>query len=192
MHKRKVAIGLVLVGALLLALGVLYRDWWSGKVFYGTELSLGVRSFEVCGEGRCETGSLAKLADSEHSGWTTTGSLLFYVGLAAAAVLVLIGGLELAGKRPRVPIAPTTVGFLLSTAALLLGFVFVMLKPTGLHGSGLQAGLSFFILAAGGIAGLMGSIFMAKVHALEDDAQWLATASAEHAAEAAPSPWLDQ
>ena len=102
--------------------------------------------------------------------------------------MLLVGGLELAGKRVRSPMAPTTAGFLLSGAVLLLGFLFVMLKPKGLHGSGLQAGLSFFILAAGGIGGLLGSILVAKEHAIVDDAEWLAAATQEQQAERMERP----
>jgi len=190
MGRRNVAIGLVFLGAALMVFGVLFRDWWSGNVFYGTTLSIGLRSMEMCSDGECTTGSLESLVGGEHGGWVVVGSILFYVGLVTAAILLLVGGLEVARKRVRLPIAPTTLGFLLSAAVLLLGFVFVMLKPSGLNGTGLQAGLAFFIVAAGGISGVMGAIYVAKGHSVQDNADWLEDVSQEHAAEAAPAPWL--
>jgi len=191
MDKRRAAIGMVFAGAALIAIGVLVRDWWSGELYRGSSLSIGLTSMKVCVNGQCEPMSLSQLVGDENGAWTLVGAMLLYGGLATAAVLLLIGGLELRGKRVHAPIAPTTVGFLLSGAVLLLGFLFVMLKPKGLNGSGLQAGLSFFILSAGAIGGLLGSILIAKAHAAVDDAEWLMAARQQVEAERVQRPPTD-
>lgn len=170
--KRNTALGLLFGAAVLIAFGVLYRDWWSGQIFADVELNIGVRSATRCTDGECQTQPLAELVGTEHGGWATTGNILFFVGLGASLVLALAGGLFLAGKNPRLPMEPTTLGFLLSSAVVILTFVFVMLKPKGFHGTGLQGGISLFPAAGGGVLGILGSVMLAKFRADEDRVAW--------------------
>jgi len=173
--KRNMALGFLFGAAVLIAFGVLYRDWWSGQIFHNGEVSIGVRSVQFCVEGECETQPLSVLAGTEHGGWATTGSILFFVGLATSLILAVAGGLFLAGKDPKLPMAPTTASFLLSAAVVILTFVFVMLKPKELHGTGMQGGLSLFPTAGGAILGVLGSVMLAKLRADQDRVAWQAS-----------------
>ncbi len=167
MDKRKLGMALVFAGAVLSAAGVLTRDWWGGDGY-----GIGVTSVESCVGDNCTTASLSEVAGTANSGWVTVGSILFYVALLGAFALVVVGGLTAANLRPYWPIAPTTIGFLASAGVIVLGVLFVFLKPQGLHYSGMQAGKSLFLLAGGGIAGLMGSLFCAQVAAANTDDDW--------------------
>ena len=46
--KRNIALGFLFGATVLVAFGVLYRDWWSGQVFAGVDPNIGVRSATMC------------------------------------------------------------------------------------------------------------------------------------------------
>ena len=146
MTNRGLAIALSLAAAAALIYAALTHEWLASA---DSSVTFGLRP---------------NVADFEHvssafvpMGWATlVACLLAAFGLLAAA------GIAIAGKRPDLPMAPTTIALLAVMASLITGCVFVATKPgpPGMVG----VGPSFWIFGAGAVVGIAGAQMLAKVN----------------------------
>ena len=88
------------------------------------------------------------------------GAATFALLLIAAAGLLAAAAIAAAGRRPDLPVSPTTIALLGVMLGLLTGCVFVATKPgaVGLVG----VGWSFWAFGLGSVAGIAGAQLLAK------------------------------
>jgi len=104
---------------------------------------------------------LAKRVYAASSSWSTFG-LIAYVAILIAVVSLLVAvGIVGAGKRVRLPIMPTTTALLGVAVALVVGCLFVALKP-GPPGY-VGVGLGFFAFGGGVVLGLWSALALNKL-----------------------------
>ena len=91
----------------------------------------------------------------------TNRALAIALALAAAS-LVVAAGIAISGKKPQLPITPTTIALLGIMASLITGCVFVATKPgpAGFVG----VGISFWVFGVGAVLGIAGAQMLAKVN----------------------------
>ena len=174
--NRMLAVMLALAAAAGLLFAAFTREWLVNGSRYES-YGFGLRTNYTCGstfgetpcsdttnaeyiEQQREVGpSVARNASSVFSpmGWATFVELL-----VAAGGLLVAAALALAGKKPQLPIAPTTLALLGIMAALITGCVFVATKPgpAGFVG----VGLSFWIFGGGAVLGIAAAQMLAKVN----------------------------
>lgn len=85
-------------------------------------------------------------------GWPVTGLMTFIAMLLAAAGLVGGAIVAVAGKRPELPIMPTTVAVLGLLIGIIAGCVFIAVKPE--TSEPMAVGWSFMVFGAGAVLGL--------------------------------------
>jgi hypothetical protein len=88
------------------------------------------------------------------------GAVTFALLLIAAASLLAAAAIAVSGRRPDLPVSPTTIALLGVMLGLLTGCVFVATKPgaVGLVG----VGWSFWAFGIGSVAGIAGAQLLAK------------------------------
>lgn len=167
--NRWLAIGLSLAAAACLVYAALTRQWLvNGNVY--EQRGFGLRSNYECaqslgeGNGCHESSNSEYLANESHasSAFVPTGWMTFVECLLAAVGLVAAAALALAGKRPDLPITPTTIALLALMASLITGCVFVATKPGAVGFVGV--GTSFWLFGAGSVLGIAGAQLLAKVN----------------------------
>ncbi len=180
---NKLVLGLVAgaAGIALLLVGLFSHDWVVGRDF-GIETHVGLRAEELCqivqpdpaeaGTGSCITVSFDEIADSPSAidGFDTFSLLAaatFYAGLACCAVLLLVMALAVARKFPPLPIAPSTLGIVLSFGSVIMIALVLALHPWKKVGWG--TGWSIMV-AGGGAAGcLLAAILLGRLRPPVDD-----------------------
>jgi hypothetical protein len=88
------------------------------------------------------------------------GLIAFVALLIAAAGLVAAAGLAAAGRRPDLPISPTTFALLGCMIGLVSGCVFVATRPGPVGAVGVS--WSFWAFGIGAVAGLAGAQLLAR------------------------------
>jgi hypothetical protein len=88
------------------------------------------------------------------------GLVTFVVLLVAAGSLVVAAGIAAAGKRPDLPVSPTTFALLGSMIGIISGCVFVATKPGEVGAVGVA--WSFWAFGIGSVAGIAGAQLLAK------------------------------
>jgi hypothetical protein len=126
-------------------------------------------SFQQCGA-TCETISNFQVSDiasdspfSEQrvsAAFPIAGLVSFVVLLVAAVGLLVAAAIAATGKRPELPVAPTTVALLGLMIGLISGCVFVATKPGGVGVVGVA--WSFWAFGVGAVAGLAGAQLLAR------------------------------
>jgi hypothetical protein len=126
-------------------------------------------SFQQCGA-TCETISNFQVADIAGDSpfpeqrvsavFPIAGLVSFIVLLVAAVGLLVAAVLAAAGKRPELPISPTTFAMLGIMIGLISGCVFVATKPGGVGAVGVA--WSFWAFGLGAVAGIAGAQRLAR------------------------------
>ena len=88
------------------------------------------------------------------------GVVTFIVLLVAAAGLVVASGVAVAGRRPDLPVSPTTFALLGIMVGLISGCVFVATKPGEVGAVGVS--WSFWAFGIGSVAGIAGAQLLAR------------------------------
>ncbi|HET7505127.1 MAG TPA: hypothetical protein VFK02_29110 [Kofleriaceae bacterium] len=88
------------------------------------------------------------------------GLVTFVVLLLAAAGLLCAAGLAAAGRRPDLPISPTTISLLANMIGLVSGCVFVAIRPGEAGAVGVA--WSFWAFGIGSVGGFAGAQLLAK------------------------------
>jgi|GEM_PF-1777481 len=189
--KKKTTGSIVCLVAGLLVLISLFLPWM--KAAKGVDLSMTLLHMKACGGDKCESISNLKMAkmltdqyresterakswtDEEHqyrktpsepgTSFAYFGIATLVVGLIGALALIAAGGLALKQKFIREPIAVTTVALVALCLALVLGCVFVAVKP-GDSDAGRLLGVSwpFFVFGIGVVAGIAGAQMLGKAY----------------------------
>lgn len=88
------------------------------------------------------------------------GLVTFIALLMAAVGLLVATALAVTGRRPELPIAPTTVALLGVMVGLISGCIFVATKPGGVGAIGVA--WSFWAFGVGAVLGIAGAQLLAK------------------------------
>jgi hypothetical protein len=172
-HRRELALALAAVSICALAFAAFTKQWLVRE----DEVGFGLTSVRVCGmHDVCDTvsnGELVKLLKGnpddpaytsgafEPMGWATFVEIFVAIaGLAAAAVIAA------ARKQPQLPIAPSTVAFIVTALALITACIFVATKPGG--STFVAVGPSFWVFGGGVITGIVASQLLARVNRPDD------------------------
>ncbi len=166
MTPRRISAVLCLLGALLIAWGVLTSRWWTARIetpVAVADVKIGLVSLTGCahdpaGVWRCETVEWKRLGVSVDSAlWIWSGRLLFGVALAAAIALAIAAVLAAVPIDASLPIVPARLAVAFGLAALLLVGLYRLSTPEVITIL-LDAGRSWW-LALGGLAiGLVGAV----------------------------------
>ena len=174
--NRMLAIALAVVAGAALVYAAVTKQWLANGNEY-EQISFGLRDMTQCGSSFGETpcdhytnsefvqhlrdfGDTASLNASgafAPMGWITlVACLLAAFGLFASA------GIALTGKKPDLPMTPTTVALLGIIIGIITGCVFIATKPgpAGFVG----AGLSFWVFGGGCVLGIAAAQMLAKVN----------------------------
>ncbi len=126
-------------------------------------------SFQQCGA-TCETISNFQVAEIAGDSpfdeqrvspaFPIAGLVTFVVLLVAAAGLVLAAGIAAAGRRPDLPVSPTTFALLGIMIGLVTGCVFIATKPGGVGAVGVAWG--FWAFGIGSVAGIAAAQLLAR------------------------------
>ena len=176
--KKKTGAITCLVAAVLVLLS-LFLPWLkSAKAKHsGGQISMSLLSIEMCGGGECEKESNFKLAreikQANEMSEKKMGTTFPYFGIATLVISILgalalagAGGLGLADKFIREPIAVTTIALVTLCLALVIGCIFVAVKPGDTeHGLVLGVSWPFFIFGIGIVGGIAGAQMLAKAYA---------------------------
>jgi hypothetical protein len=180
---NKLVIGLLAgaAGIALLLVGLFSNDWVVGSDF-GIDTHVGLRSETLCqvvqpdpsepGVTGCSDVSFEDMAHSPSAidgfdTFTIMAAITFYGGLACCGVVVLVILLALAKKYPNLPIAPSTLGIVLSFGSVVMIALVLALHPWKKVGWG--TGWSIMV-AGGGAAGcLLAAILLGRLRPPVDE-----------------------
>ena len=174
--NRMVAVALALVAGAALVFAAVTDKWLTNGNEY-EQISFGLRSMSQCGhelgetpcDARSNSAFVQQLRDFGESaamntssafapmGWITLiAALLAALGLFAAAAIALTG------KKPDLPMSPSTLALLGIIVGIITGCVFIATKPgpAGFVG----AGLSFWVFGGGCVLGIAAAQLLAKVN----------------------------
>jgi hypothetical protein len=180
---NKLVLGLLAgaAGIALLLVGLFSNDWVVGQN-YGIETSVGLRSETLCqvvqpeedrpGERACSDVSFADMANSPSAidgfdTFTLMASVTFYLGLACCAIVLLVMLLAVARKFPHLPIAPSTLGIVLSFGSVVMIALVLALHPWKKVGWG--TGWSIMVAGGGAAACLLAAILLGRLRPPVDD-----------------------
>ncbi len=174
--NRMVAIALAVVAGAALVYAAVSRQWLANGNEY-EQISFGLRDMTQCGHSFGETpcdhytngefvqhlrdfGDTAALNTS--SAFAPMGWITLFAALLAALGLFGAAAIALAGKRPELPMTPSTLALLGIIVGIITGCVFIATKPgpAGFVG----AGLSFWVFGGGCVLGIAGAQMLAKVN----------------------------
>lgn len=164
---RAVGVVLALVAAGCLVAACFSHRWLANRHF--GDFGYSPLTFEQCGT-TCESISNFQVAniaaDSPFEeqrvslAFPVAGVLSFIALMIAATGLVVAAALAAAGKRPDLPVSPTTFALLGLMIGLLSGCVFVATKP-GAVGA-VAIGWSFWAFGVGAVMGIASAQLLAK------------------------------
>jgi hypothetical protein len=175
MTKRLAGLVAGALGVAGLLWGLLSNHWVVGKDA-GIESHVGLRSIELCqmvrpdlslpGERACSRVSHTEILGSPSAidGFETfsiVSRITLYAGLACAAVILLLLVLGALGRTPDLPIAPSTLGIVLSAGTILLIAITLAIHPWKSIGWG--TGYSIMVSGAGSTACLLAAILLGRV-----------------------------
>jgi hypothetical protein len=173
---RKLAIGLAFAAAALLLFSSVTSSWLV-NIGHSVTRKFSLRGFEQCetyaGTSECRSwsnGDFVKYVrdsfpkgDEYTSGaFTPMGWITLIACVIAALALIAAGVLAVMGKKPDLPITPTSGALLLLMVALITGCVFIATKPgpPGFVG----VGISFWAFGIGCVMGIFAAQVLAKVN----------------------------
>lgn len=113
-----------------------------------------------------EDGRPARMPPEPGTSFAYFGLATLVIGILGALALGAAGGLGLKGHFVREPVALTSAALIALCLALVLGCIFVAVKP-GDSGAARMLGVSwpFFVFGAGIVGGIAGAQMLAKAHA---------------------------
>lgn len=180
---NRLIIGLIAgaAGIAALLVGLFSHDWVVGRDF-GIDTHVGLRAEKLCqvvqpdpgqaGTGSCITVGFDEIANSPSAidgfdTFTLLASATFYVGLVCCGLILLVMALALAKKFPDLPIAPSTLGIVLSFGSVIMIALVLALHPWKKVGWG--TGWSIMV-AGGGAAGcLLAAILLGRLRPPVDE-----------------------
>jgi hypothetical protein len=158
---------LALVAAACLVAACFSHRWLANR-HYG-DFGYSPLAFQQCGA-TCETLSNFQVAEIASDSpfeenrvsmaFPVAGLVTFVVLLIAAAGLVVTATIAAAGRRPSLPVSPTTFALLGIMAGLISGCVFVATKPGGVGAVGVA--WSFWAFGIGSVVGIAGAQRLAR------------------------------
>jgi hypothetical protein len=174
--NRATSLMLAVVAAAALVFAAFTDDWLSNGNTY-EQISFGLRAMSQCGhafgETPCDIRSNAAYVEQQREfggeaarntssafapmGWITlVAALVAAFGLFGAALVATTG------RKPDLPMSPSTVALLGIIVGIITGCVFIATKPgpTGFVG----AGLSFWVFGGGCVLGIAAAQLLAKVN----------------------------
>ncbi len=180
---NKLVLGLVAgaAGIAALLVGLFSNHWVQGQNF-GIDTYVGLRSETLCqvvqpdpgepGETSCSTVSFDEMANSPSAidGFDTfslLASATFYAGLTCCAMILLVMLLAVAKKFPNLPIAPSTLGIVLSFGSVIMIALVLALHPWKKVGWG--TGWSIMVAGGGAAACLLAGILLGRMRPPVDD-----------------------
>ena len=179
----KLVLGLVAgaAGIAALLVGLFSNHWVEGRNF-GIDTYVGLRSETLCqvvqpdlsqpGENTCSTVSFEEMANSPSAidgfdTFTLLASATFYAGLVCCAMILLVMLLAVARKFPNLPIAPSTLGIVLSFGGVVMIALVLALHPWKKVGWG--TGWSIMVAGGGAAACLLAAILLGRLRPPVDD-----------------------
>lgn len=122
MSERGIRIGLAVAGAALLLLGVLSKSWWTKSVL-GTEVNVGLRTVQFCGNGVCRELPW-QLVGGRTSLFGAFANLTYFIGIAAASLLLIGAFLRETQDIDSVGVAASSVSVSVIPMSLLAAATF--------------------------------------------------------------------
>ena len=160
-----IALALVAAGCLIAAC---FSHRWLANRHYGN-FGYSPLSFQTC-LATCSsitnfqvaerTNDLPFAEDRVSMAFPVSGLCTFIVLLLAATGLLVASALAAGGRRPELPISPTTLALLGLMIGLISGCIFVATKPGGVGAVGVA--WSFWAFGVGCVAGIAGAQLLAK------------------------------
>lgn len=175
-NHRMIGIALALVAGAALAYAAVSKQWLANGNVY-EQISFGLRDMSQCGsafgEKDCDHYSNSEFvqhmrdfggtAEMNTSGaFAPMGWITLVASLVAALGLLAAAGLAIAGKKPDLPMSPSTLALLGIIVAIITGCVFIATKPGPVGFVG--AGLSFWVFGGGCVLGIAGAQMLARVN----------------------------
>ena len=174
--NRMLGIVLALVAGASLIYAAVSKQWLANGNEY-EQISFGLRDMSQCGsafgEHDCDRYSNSEFVDhmrdfSESAAMNTSaafapmGWITLVACLIAALGLLGAAALAIAGKKPDLPMSPSTLALLGIIVGIISGCVFIATKPgpAGFVG----AGLSFWIFGGGCVVGIAAAQMLARVN----------------------------
>ena len=164
---RALGIVVALIAAGCLIAACLSHRWLANR--HLGDFGYSPLSFQQCGA-TCETVSNFQVADIASdspfaerrvsAAFPIAGLTSFIVLLLAALGLIVAAAIAATGKRPDLPISPTTIALLGLMVGLVSGCVFVATKPGGVGAVGVA--WSFWAFGVGAVAGIAGAQLLAR------------------------------
>jgi MFS family permease len=180
---NKLVLGLLagVAGIALLLVGLFSNHWIAGRDS-DFDNYVGLRSMSFCqqvqpdlskpGETACSTVGFDEIEGTPSAidgfdTFTIMAAITFYGGLACCGVVLLLVVLAVARKYPDLPIAPSTLGIVLSFGSVVMIALVLALHPWKKVGWG--TGWSIMV-AGGGAAGcLLASLLLGRLRPPVDD-----------------------
>ena len=174
--NRVLAVALAVVAGAGLVFAAVTDKWLTNGNDY-EQISFGLRSMSQCGhvlgETPCDVRSnsafvqqLREFGESAaintSSAFAPMGWITLVAALLAAFGLFGAAAIALTGKKPDLPMTPSTIALLGIIVGIITGCVFIATKPgpTGFVG----AGLSFWVFGGGCVLGIAAAQMLAKVN----------------------------
>lgn len=160
MRERWIAVGVAVAGALLVIAGAFSDSWLvSGDLDYPS--AAGLWSVERCDPGGCDR--------ADHpSTFGAIAAVCFWIGMAAAATLLVAAAIAARGRRITRAISPEGTAIVASLAALAAAIAALVSQPYATLQLG--TGPGFLIFSVGAALGLLGGILLGRLP--RDDADY--------------------
>ncbi|MEO7730302.1 MAG: hypothetical protein ABIY55_04975 [Kofleriaceae bacterium] len=165
---RALGIVVAVIAAACLIAACLSHRWLANR--HLGDFGYSPLSFQQCGGATCETLSNFQVADIAadspfpeqrvSAAFPIAGVISFIVLLVAAISLLVAAAIAATGKRPDLPVSPTTFALLGVMIGLISGCVFVATKPGGVGAVGVA--WSFWAFGVGAVAGIAGAQLLAR------------------------------
>lgn len=165
---RALGIVVAVIAAACLIAACLSHRWLANR--HLGDFGYSPLSFQQCGGPMCDTVSNFQIADIAadspfpeqrvSAAFPIAGVISFIVLLVAAIGLLVAAAIAATGKRPDLPVSPTTFALLGLMIGLVSGCVFVATKPGGVGAVGVA--WSFWAFGVGAVAGIAGAQLLAR------------------------------
>jgi len=175
-NHRLIGIVLALVAGAALVYAAVSKQWLANGNVY-EQISFGLRDMSQCGsafgEADCDHYSNSEFvqhmrdfggtAEMNTSGaFAPMGWITLVACLIAALGLLVAAALAIGGKKPDLPMSPSTLALLGIIVGIITGCVFIATKPGAVGFVG--AGLSFWVFGGGCVLGIAAAQMLAKVN----------------------------
>jgi hypothetical protein len=150
MRRSQVGLAVVVVGALVLAYGVLSLNWFVSPTYQGAKIRIGLRAIELCVLGTCQSVGLGQVMGEHGMSFRLCAGLTLAASLLAAAAA--IGGVFLHTQRED----ERVLRWSMRAAGFAGGGV--VLSYFTFPGGGVEVGSSFWLALVGALAIVGGAL----------------------------------